>query len=66
MNANVRCTRKTMKKIFVLFPVAYPQGTEPCIDKPDVFEQIKCLTDRAVGLNDVSVCDRSKHVGVKY
>ena len=66
-----------MKKIFILFPVviiqlltinqiAYPQVTESCIDKADVFEQIKCLTDRAVELNDVAVCDRSKHVGVKY
>ena len=66
-----------MKKIFVLFlvviiqlltinQIAYPQATESCIDKEDVFEQIKCLTDRAVELNDVAVCDRSKHVGVKY
>ena len=66
-----------MKKIFILFPVvimqlltinqiAYPQVTESCIDKADVFEQIKCLTDQAVELNDVAVCDRSKHVGVKY
>ena len=66
-----------MKKIFILLPVviiqlltikqiAYSQVPESCIDKANVFEQIICLTDRAVELNDVAVCDRSKHVGVKY
>jgi hypothetical protein len=66
-----------MKNIFVIFPVviiqlltinqiAYTQETKSCIDKANVFEQIKCLTNRAVELKDVAVCDRSKHVGVKY
>ena len=66
-----------MKNIFVLFSVviiqlltinqiAYAQVTKPCMDKANVFEQIKCLTDRAVELKNVAVCDQSKHVGVKY
>lgn len=66
-----------MKRIVILFLVviiqllttnhiAYPQASESCIDNTDVFEQIKCLADRAFELSDVAVCDRSKHTAVKY
>jgi len=68
---------KMTKKMFILFlvvliqvftikEIAYSQEAESCINKANLLEQIKCLTDRAVKIKDVAVCDRSKHVGVKY
>lgn len=55
-----------MIQVLTIKQVAYPQENAQCTEKGNVFEQLRCLADQAVARRDVSVCDRSKHVGVKY